>query len=67
MALQKSTPPFPVDPDTNTLHLPSEVVHELFHLVKDDQKVEAVNRVMELTGASQKTAQAYVDTLLQRR
>ena len=51
----------------NAIQLPSEVVHELFHLVKDGQKVEAVKRVIELTGANQKVAQDYVDTLLQRR
>ena len=37
MALQKSPPPFPLDPRANTIQLPSEVVHELFHLVQDGQ------------------------------
>ena len=67
MAVQKSPPPFPFDPRTNAIQLPSEVAHELFHLVKVGNKVEAVQRVMELTGAGLKVAKDYVDTLLQRR
>ena len=67
MSSSNASPPFPVDPHTNAIQLPSEVVHELFHIVKDGQKVEAVRRVMELTGVNQKIAQEFVDTLLQRR
>jgi ribosomal protein L7/L12 len=67
MSSSKSPPPFPYDPRTNTIQLPSDVVHELFHLVKDGNKVEAIKRVMELTGAGLKAAKDYVDTLLQRR
>ncbi len=67
MTSPKSSPPFPYDPRTNAIQLPSEVVHELFHLVKDGNKVEAVKRVMELTGAGLKVSKDYVDTLVQRR
>ena len=67
MTTAEPSPPFPLDPHTNTIQLPSEVVHELFHLVKNGNQVEALKRVRDLTGASLKVAQAYVDTLLQRR
>ncbi len=67
MTSAKPSPPFPLDPHTNAIQLPSEVVHEVFHLVTDGNRAEAVNRVMELTGAGLKIAKDYVDTLLQRR
>lgn len=67
MPASKSSPPFPSDPETNAIQLPSEVVHELFHLVKAGNKDEAVRRVVELTGAGLQVAKDYVDTLLRRR
>lgn len=67
MTSSETSPPFPCDPRTNAIQLPSDVVHELFHLVQDGHKAEAVKRVMELTGAGLKISQNYVDTLLQRR
>lgn len=60
-------PPFPVDPGTGAIHLPSALIHELFHLVRDGNRIEAVRRVRELTGAGERKARAYVDTLLARR
>ena len=39
-------------------------MHELFHLVRQGNRAEAVRRVRQLTGASVAQAGAYVDTLL---
>lgn len=60
-------PPFPVDPATGAIALPSAIVHTLFHLVQDGQSAEAVRQVQALTGASRRQAAAYVATLLARR
>jgi hypothetical protein len=60
-------PPFPIDPRSGTIELPSALTHELFHLVLDGNAPEAVRRVRALTGAGPGQAEAYVDTLLLRR
>lgn len=65
--LQAQPPPYPLDPASGAISLPSDIVHELFHLVQDGNAVEAVRRVRELTGAGLRQAQAYVDTLTRRR
>jgi hypothetical protein len=62
-----NTPPFPIDPTSGGIDLPSDTVHELFHLVRRGQRAEAARRVRQLTGASAAQAEAYVDTLLLRR
>lgn len=67
MTTPETSPPFPIDPHTHAIQLPSEVVHELFHLVRDGNQAEAVKRVIALTGAGHKIAKDYVETLLQRR
>lgn len=59
--------PYPVDKTTGGIHLPSDTVHELFHLVREGNRKEAVRRVIELTGASVQQATDYVETLLRRR
>jgi hypothetical protein len=60
-------PPFPIDPAGGGIDLPSEAVHELFHLVRRGGRAEAARRVRKLTGASAAQAAAYVETLLRRR
>ena len=59
-------PPYPSDPASGAINLPSEVVHELFHLAKGN-KLEAVKRVRELTGVGLQAAKAYVEALDRRR
>jgi hypothetical protein len=59
--------PFPIDKATGAISLPSDTVHELFHLVKEGRKIDAVKRVTELTGAGLRQAKDYVDRLEQRR
>lgn len=61
-------PPYPPNPNTGEIELPWKVVHELYHLVVDnDNEQEAVRRLRELTGVDEKRAKAYVQTLAQRR
>lgn len=67
MPAPSAPPPHPIDPQTGHIQLPSEIVHELFHLVRDGQAAEAGRRVRALTGASARQARAYVDRLLDRR
>jgi hypothetical protein len=62
-----AAPPFPIDPASGSITLPSDTVHELFHLVRRGQRAEAVRRVRQLTGANAEQTEAYVDTLLLRR
>ena len=63
---EKKQPPYPVNPLTRAINLPSDVVHELFHLAHRD-KAEAVRRVMALTDARLPEAQDYVEALDRRR
>ncbi len=67
MTTKKTSPPYPYDKRTNTITLPSDIDHELFHLAADGNRVEAIKRVMELTGAGLKVSKDYVDALIRRR
>ena len=60
-------PPYPYDPSTRAITLPAALAHEIFHLAEDAGLAEATQRVVELTGAPKKIAQAYVEALLQAR
>ena len=64
---KKVTPPYPYDKRTNTIRLPPDVEHELFHLAASGDKIEAVKRVTRLTGAGLRLSKDYVDALLRRR
>jgi hypothetical protein len=64
---KKVTSPYPYDTSANTIKLPSDVEHELFHLAASGDKVEAVRRVTRLTGAGLRLSKDYVDALLRRR
>jgi len=67
MFAKKTIPPYPYDKRANTITLPSDIDHELFHLAAGGDRVEAIKRVMELTGAGLKVSKDYVDALLKRR
>lgn len=60
-------PPYPLDERTHAITLPAAVSHEIYHLAAEVGVTEAARRVMELTGANHKMAQAYVEALLQAR
>ena len=64
---KKVTPLYSYDKTTNTIRLPPDVEHELFHLAASGDKVEAVKRVTRLTGAGLRAAKDYVDALIRRR
>jgi ribosomal protein L7/L12 len=64
---EKVKPLFPYDPQTDTIHLPSDIKEELQGLIMTGQKIEAVKRVTELTGAGLRASKDYVDDLAKKR
>ena len=58
------TPLYPYDTQTNTIHLPPDVEKELRYLAVVGNKVQAVKRVTELTGAGLRLSKDYVDNLI---
>jgi len=64
---KKSIPQFPYDRKTNAIRLPRHIEHELRDLVASGRKVEAVQRVTDLTGARLRLSKAYVDSLNRKR
>ncbi len=63
MTSEQSTPPYPYDPKTNTITLPVDVREEVVKLAAAGNKVAAIQRVLQLTGAGLKISKDYVDTL----
>ena len=59
---EKSAPPYPYDEKLG-IQLPPEIEQEIKGLVKSGRKVEAVQRVFNLTRAGLKNAKDYVDRL----
>ena len=62
MSNEKSAPPYPYDEKVGIV-LPPEVEQEIKALVKSGRKVEAVQRVFNLTRAGLKVSKDYVDGL----
>jgi len=60
---KKTSVPYPYDKQTRQIHLPPEVEKELRKLVASDQKIEAVKRITQLTGAGLRRSKDYVDRL----
>jgi hypothetical protein len=60
-------PLYPPDPRRNRIQLPKEIEDEIRLLVSAGKVVEAVKRVLELTGAGLKRSKDYVDQLTDRR
>ncbi len=56
-------PPYPYDEQKETIRLPKTVQQELKTLVSSGKKVQAIKRVVDLTGAGLRVAKDYVDTL----
>ncbi len=67
MTREQSTPPYPYDPKTDTITLPVDVQNEVVKLVAAGNKVAAIQRVLQLTGAGLKISKDYVDTLERTR
>ena len=61
-----SKPPYPYDPVTGTILLPDPIKEELRRLIARGDKIGAMKRVLELTGAGLKISKDYVDGLARR-
>jgi len=62
---RKRTPsPFPYDKKTKEIILPAEEKKKIRHLVVTGHKIEAVQRVAQLTGANLRVSKDYVDSLV---
>jgi ribosomal protein L7/L12 len=60
---KKSTPPYPYNKRTDTIALPPEIEKELRQLVLSGNKIEAMRRVLKLTGAGLRVSKDYLDSL----
>ena len=68
MAKRKTfVPPFPYDKDTDTITLPPEKERAIRRLISAGKKVEAVKKVLNLTGAGLKASKDYVDDLVEAK
>ena len=67
MIRKKAAYPFPYNENTNTISLPVQIERELRGLVSTGNKVEAMKRVIRLTGAGLRVSKDYVDKLAERR
>ena len=61
-----SKPPYPYDQVTGTILLPDPIKEELRRMIARGEKIEAMKRVLELTGAGLKISKDYVDELARR-
>ena len=55
---------YPYDRKTETIHLPPEIVEDLKFTLLMGNKVAAIKRVAELTGAGLRLSKDYVDGLM---
>jgi len=60
---KKVKPLYPYDAKTDTIHLPRAIEEEIRQLILAGKKIEAVQRVTELTGAGLRVSKDYVDNL----
>ena len=60
-------PLFPYDRQSNTIQLPANIEEEIGYLVLRGDKVQAIKRVTELTGAGLRVSKDYVDNLVKKR
>ncbi|MCI0477124.1 MAG: hypothetical protein L0Y55_12815 [Anaerolineales bacterium] len=63
--MQKKNPMY--DARTQTINLPPEIQNEIRRLIATGNKIEAVKRVLELTGAGLYISKQYVDNLANQR
>ena len=63
MSNENTAPLYPYDEKLG-IQLPEKVEQEIIALVKNGQKIQAVQRVFQLTRAGLKNAKDYVDGLL---
>ncbi len=65
--METASPEYPVDKSTGEIKLPHNVLHEIFHICHELGEDEAVQRLIELTGADKKSARLFVGQLVRRR
>lgn len=58
---KKAVSPFPYNAKTHTISLPAQIEREVRDLVSTGKKVEAMKRVIRLTGARLRVSKDYVD------
>jgi hypothetical protein len=63
MTSKRSTPPYPYNVRTDRITLPPEIEQQIRQLVQSGKKIEAIQRVLHLTGAGLKISKDYVDGL----
>ena len=63
---KKAIYPFPYNAQAHTIDLPAQIKRELRGLVASGKKVEAMKRVISLTGAGLRVSKDYVDKLAKR-
>ncbi len=56
-------PLYPYDAHSGTIRLPEQIEQEVRRLIATGNKIEAVRRVLQLTGAGLKNSKDYVDNL----
>ncbi len=62
---RKRTPsPFPYDKKTKAIILPAEEKKKIRHLAVTGHKIEAIQKVAQLTGANLRASKDYVDNLI---
>ena len=61
---KSKTPPYPYDEENGIIQLPRHLDKEIKLLVKAGNKVEALRKVSELTGAGLRVCKDYVDIFL---
>jgi ribosomal protein L7/L12 len=60
---QKVEPLYPYDRKTEAIHLPPEIIEDLKFTLLTGNKVAAMKRVIELTGAGLRLSKDFVDEL----
>jgi ribosomal protein L7/L12 len=64
MREKKAAPRFPYNKKTETITLPKDIEDEIHQMVLAGNKVAAVKKVFDLTGAGLRISKEYVDSLI---
>lgn len=65
--MKKRNYPYPYDERTGQIKLPETIEQEIRQLVQSGQKIEAMKRVLDLTGAGLRYSKEYVDQFEKRK
>lgn len=67
LRMKKTDYPYPYDERTGQIKLPQKIEQEIRQLVQSGQKIEAMKRVLDLTGAGLRYSKNYVDQFEKRK